>query len=198
MSRFPKARVDALSDGVYAFAMTLLVLDIRLPDDLPIASASDLTAHLLGLWHQMLTYLISFFVLGAFWRGTIALRPSEEMVSGLVVRLSLLLLLCVTLVPFSSGVVSRYDTFMPAVAVYAANMIGLALLTAALRYEDVTPGRRSLRAAFGFNLPLLIVSALVSVGVSLIEPSYAMYAYLLNLLHRLPFSGRAGLGSAEE
>ena len=187
MSRFPKSRVDALSDGVFAFAMTLLVLDIRLPDDLPIASAAQLTSHLLGLWHQALTYLISFFVLGAFWRGSIEMRPSEEAVSGVAVRLSLLLLLFVTLVPFSSGLVGRYGDFAPAIMVYAGNMIALAVLTIAMRHQDVAQAKRRLSAAAGVRLPLLIVSALVSVAVGLIEPRYAMYAYLLNALSRVPF-----------
>ena len=196
MSLFPKSRVDALTDGVFAFAMTLLVLDIRLPDDLPISSAADLWAHLASLWHQMLAYLISFFVLGAFWRGNVELRPSAETVSGRVVELSLLLLLFVTLVPFSSGLVSRYDDFVPAVVVYAGNMIGLAALTAALRHQDVPREKRSLRAAFGTKLPLLLISALVSVGMSLISPKHAMLAYLLNVLDGGLFFGNATDGKA--
>lgn len=199
MSLFPKSRTDALSDGVFAFAMTLLVLDIRLPDDLPIGSAAELTDHLLGLWHQMLTYLISFFVLGAFWRGSVEQRPSAENVSGLVVHLTLALLLFVTLVPFSSGLVSRYGSFAPAVVVYAGNMVALAVLTIALRHLDVAPERRNLWAAAGPKLPLLVASAFLSVGVSLIEPRYAMYAYLVNMLGRLPFWKSARFaGSADD
>ncbi|MFG1357711.1 TMEM175 family protein [Xanthobacter pseudotagetidis] len=186
-ARFPKSRVDALTDGVFAFAMTLLVLDIRLPDDLKIDDAAALTAHLLSLGHETLTYLISFLVLGAFWRGTIETRRSEEQVGHNVVGVSLWLLFLVTVVPFSSGLVSRYGAFSPAILVYAANMGALALLVVALRYLDVAPERRSLVAAFGDRLPLFLASALLSALLGLVAPHAAMYAYLLNILSRLPF-----------
>lgn len=190
-ARFPKSRVDALTDGVFAFAMTLLVLDIRLPDDLKIDDAAALTAHLLSLGHEILTYLISFLVLGAFWRGTIETRRSEEQVGHNVVGVSLWLLFLVTVVPFSSGLVSRYGAFSPAILVYAANMGALALLVVALRYLDVAPERRSLAAAFGDRLPLFLASALLSALLGLAAPHAAMYAYLLNILSRLPFWPKA-------
>jgi uncharacterized membrane protein len=186
-SRFPKSRVDALTDGVFAFAMTLLVLDIRLPDDLTIDDAAALSAHLMSLGHETLTYLISFLVLGAFWRGTIEARRSEEQVGHTVVGVSLWLLFLVTVVPFSSGLVSRYGQFTPAILVYAANMGALALLVVALRYLDVAPERRSLAAAFGQRLPLFLVSALLSAALGFVAPHAALYAYFLNILSRLPF-----------
>ena len=185
--RFAKSRVDALSDGVFAFSMTLLVLDIRLPDDLVVASATDLAAHLVSLWDRTLTYVISFFVLGAFWRSGIELRPSGEDADRSVVHLVLVMLLFFTAVPFSSGLVGRYGHFLPAILVYAANMAVLGVLTIAMRYLDVKPGKRSLAAAAGARLPTFLASAVLSVLIALVAPRYAMYAYLLNFLTRLPF-----------
>ncbi|MEP9379821.1 TMEM175 family protein [Aquabacter sp. CN5-332] len=186
MSRFPKARVDALTDGIFAFAMTLLVLDVRLPADLPIASAGELTAHLLSLGPQIFTYLISFFVLGAQWRASIELRPAGERLTGGVVSLWLMYLFFVTTVPFSSSVVGKYGAFPPAVYVYSANMIALGVLVIALRHLEVPEGKRSLARAAGSHLPLFIIAALASMVVSVFEPRYAMFAYLLNFLPHLP------------
>lgn len=191
-SLFPKGRVDALSDGIFAFAMTLLVLDIRLPDDLPLTSAAELTAHLVSLSHQMLTYVISFFVLGAFWRSGIEIRPTSERVDRHTVRLALLFLFFVTTVPFSSGLVGRYGGLAPAVVVYAGNMTMLAVLTIAIRYLDVESKHRSLRGAAGGVLPLFIATAILSVLISAVAPRQAMYAYLLTGLARLPFWPRGG------
>lgn len=194
--RFPKARVDALSDGIFAFAMTLLVLDIRLPDNLALTSAAELTAHLLSLSHQTLTYVISFFVLGAFWRSGIEIRPTSEAVDRQTVRLALLFLFFVTTVPFSSGLVGRYGGLTPAVLVYAGNMTMLAVLTIAIRYLDVVRRHRSLRGAAGGVLPLFIATAVLSVLISAVAPGQAMYAYLLNGLARLPFWPRGGYGES--
>ncbi|MFG1344520.1 TMEM175 family protein [Xanthobacter autotrophicus DSM 431] len=188
--------MDALSDGVFAFAMTLLVLDIRLPDDLDISSAAGLWSHLLSLRHQTLTYVISFFVLGALWRGGIELRPTGDAVGGGVVRLVLLFLFFVTMVPFSSGLVGRYGNFAPAVLVYAANMATLGALTITMRYLDVMPGHRSFAAAAGPKLPLFIATAALAALIALVEPRYAMSAFFLNALSRLPGWPRGGFGGA--
>lgn len=182
MRRYAKPRVDALTDGVFAFAMTLLVLDVRLPERLSIASAQDLTAHLLSLGHETLTYLISFFVLGAFWRGAIEARPSEERTSRQVVNVSLALLFFVTLVPFSSGLVGRYGHFTPAILVYCGNMAGLAILTIAVRHFDVEPHQRSLRAAMGNTMPLFLFSVAVALVLGVVAPHFAMYAFFVNFL----------------
>ena len=74
----PKARLDALTDGIFAFAMTLLVLDLRLPDGFAAASAGDLLHALSSLSGQLVAYVISFAVLGARWLGQIRSRAPER------------------------------------------------------------------------------------------------------------------------
>ena len=62
-------RLAALSDGVFAIAMTLLVLDIRVPEAVSISSEGDLWRALSGLSPRFLVYLMSFLTLGIFWNG---------------------------------------------------------------------------------------------------------------------------------
>ncbi len=187
MRRYYKSRVDGLTDGVFAFAMTLLVLDVRFETGLPINSASDLMVHLVNLAPRLLTYLISFFVLGAHWRGTIELRPSGEHLSAGLVTLWMFYLFFVTMVPFSSSVVGKYGEFAPAVFVYSANMIALGILHIAWRYFEAPHGQKSLSFAAGAHLPLVIIAALVSIIVSLFDPRQALYAYALTFLSRTPW-----------
>src|SRR5260370_38420709 len=62
-------RIEALADGVFAVAMTLLVLDIKVPElQSPLATA-ELPLKLLALWPKFLSYLISFVILGVYWMG---------------------------------------------------------------------------------------------------------------------------------
>lgn len=190
MSRFARPRLESLTDGIFAFAMTVLVLDIRLPPDLPLSSSADLTAHLLGLWPQTLTYIISFFVLGAHWRGVAEERPGTQAITSGQVHLQLIYLFFVTLVPFSSSLVGKYGSLPPAVVFYAGNMIALGLLSIALRHRDLPPTERgSLRRVAGPHMPVFIASAAVSALLSLVAPQYAMLAYLLNILTRFPRRG---------
>ena len=60
-----KARLDALTDGIFAVAMTLLVIDLRLPPDLHLGSSQELIGALRDLlWGPFVAYAISFLVIG--------------------------------------------------------------------------------------------------------------------------------------
>jgi uncharacterized membrane protein len=78
---FPKSRLDALTDGVFAVAMTLLVIDLRLPEGFHPADASELLHGLAELWNQALVYVISFYVLSLRWTGLVRKSPRGETVS---------------------------------------------------------------------------------------------------------------------
>lgn len=68
---FSKARLDTLSDGIFGVAMTLLVLDVRLPDNFHPRDGSELLDGLANLWPKFLPYLLSFSVLGLRWLANV-------------------------------------------------------------------------------------------------------------------------------
>ena len=181
MRAFPKSRIDALTDGIFAFAMTLLVLEVRLPPDLPIRDGAELIARLRELEPQYVAYAISFFVLAAQWRGAIELRRVEE-VSRDSLGWSMAYLFFITSVPFSSSVVGRHGDLAPAVWLYAANMIVVAALALRLRALEVLPEHRDLARAGNIRSALFIATALGSSAATFIVPGHAMYVYLLNFL----------------
>lgn len=185
MRPFPKARVDALTDGIFAFAMTLLVVDIRVPEAARIDSAAALWAQIADLAPRGVAYVISFFVLAAMWRNVIALRHDDDEVASSL-QVWLWYLLFVTMVPFSSALVGRYGDFPPAVWIYAANMVALGTLSIPLHRLEVPQTLRSHARLGERRMMLFIGSALASVAVSLVAPSYAMLTYLLNGLSRFP------------
>lgn len=179
MKTFPKARIDALTDGIFAFAMTLLVLEIRLPPDAAVKDSAELMARLQALVPEYFVYIISFFVLAAQWRVEIGLRRVEE-VSQEAVSWSIVYLFFITSVPFSSGIVGRHGDLPPAVWLYAANMVAAAAVSLRLRALEVVPEHRA--RADNIGTSVFIASALLSVVLSFIEPRQAMYAYFLNFL----------------
>jgi uncharacterized membrane protein len=69
----PKSRLDALTDGVFSVAMTLLVIDLRLPETFQPQSAADLLHRIVELGSQLLVYVISFYVLALRWTGMVKL-----------------------------------------------------------------------------------------------------------------------------
>jgi uncharacterized membrane protein len=178
---YPRARIDALTDGVFAVAMTLLVLDVRLPDDFRPHDAGELIAALRGLTSKFVPYAISFMVLGLRWLSTIQVRSHGESFDRAYVVWWLLYLLLITCVPFSTIVVGRFDAFAPAIWLYAANTILVAVV--AFRMMALTPEiehgdhLRDRTAA----LVLLIVSSLLAVGWSFFSPRQALWAFALNI-----------------
>ena len=75
---YPRARIDALTDGVFAVAMTLLVLDVRLPEEFRPHDANELLEALRGLAPKFVPYVLSFLVLGLRWLSNIQMRSRGE------------------------------------------------------------------------------------------------------------------------
>jgi uncharacterized membrane protein len=119
-------RLQALADGVFAVAMTLLVLDVRLPE----TEADDSAA----LWHQLqdlgpqfAAYLLSFTMLGTFWLAEHTFlercRRSDRMLSWA----TLSFLFFVSTLPFSAATLAGHTHVTLAVLLYWANLLGLGL-----------------------------------------------------------------------
>jgi uncharacterized membrane protein len=143
----PRSRLEALTDGVFAFAMTLLVINIELPQDFHPANNREFIAKLSGLSDTFTAYLITFFVLVGFWSGGAEQTGEPDMASQAYARATLLQLLAVTFLPFSMLAVSRYDV-AGAVWIYGANMIALAVTALAMsRIAASDSGRPRARRA---------------------------------------------------
>ena len=134
-------RVEALTDGVFAVAMTLLVLDIKVPELEQAAASAELPYRLLALWPKFLSYAISFVILGVYWVGHHLQLPFIRSADRSLLWINILFLLWVALVPFSTALLSEYTKHRLAIAVYGGNMIASGL-TLALHWWYATARRR--------------------------------------------------------
>jgi|SRR5882724_9722817 len=176
-----KVRLDALTDGVFAVAMTLLVIDLKLPESFQPTSAEELLHGLVELKTQFLVYVISFIVLGLRWMSLAKLSRLHETVEDRYVEWSLVHLLLITCVPFSTMVVGRYGAFAPAIWLYCANTLLAALV--AMRMASLAAPHIGAEDTFDrrVGLAAVIVVSLVVIAVSLVQPKHAMWIYLLNV-----------------
>jgi len=129
-------RVAALSDGVFAVAMTLLVLDLRTPAA-TLHHEHDLAVALIHIAPNVLVYFLSFMTLGIFWVGQQTqldqLRASDRNMSWI----HLGFLCAVTLVPFSTALVAQFIALRLALLIYWANILVLgAILFASWHYAQ--------------------------------------------------------------
>jgi uncharacterized membrane protein len=177
---YPKARLDALSDGIFGVAMTLLVLDVRLPDDFAPRDADDLSRGLLGLGSKFLPYVLSFGVLGLRWLSNIHLRSRDEEVGRQYAEWWLFYHLLITGVPFTTMVVGRFASLAPAIWLYAGNTILIAMVS--FRLLALTPSfeRTDHLLERKLALGLLIASCTVAIAWTFVNPGQALWALLLN------------------
>ena len=177
---FSKARLDTLSDGIFGVAMTLLILDVRLPDDFHPKDGAELVQGLIGLWPKFLPYVLSFGVLGLRWLSNVEVRTRAEYVNREYVNWWLLYHFLVTCVPFTTVVVGRFAHFAPAIWLYAGHTLLIAMV--GLRLTFITPHLEQgdhLRHR-QMSALLLIVSSLLAIGLSFVNSKVALWALALN------------------
>jgi uncharacterized membrane protein len=133
-------RLAALSDGVFAIAMTLLVLDLRVPAGEALDAARNGVEHavwstLMTLAPNFLVYFMSFLTLGIFWVGQQTQLNHFIHSDRHLAWIHLAFLLAVSLIPFSTGLLAEFLTSRIALLVYWFNvfLLGLALYVS-IRY----------------------------------------------------------------
>ena len=144
-------RLQTLAEGVFAVAMTLLVLDVRLPQ----ISAADnhaLWSELAALGPRFAAYLLSFTMLGTFWLAVHALLERLESSDRMFSWALLAYLFCVSTLPFSASTLAGHTRLALAVGVYWLN---LALLGATLAWQIWHADRAGLVASDGAGVLLV-------------------------------------------
>jgi len=179
---YPKVRIDALTDGIFAVAMTILVLDLRLPEEFRPVDDGAMVKAILGLWPKFFPYALSFYVLGSIWLAATKLRTRAEFLDKSYASWSLLQLLLATCLPFSSSVLGRFASHAPSVWLYCANMAALAAV--GLRLVTLTPGLEDDAHTLDRKVSnvILMGTSLLCVGLSLVNPAQSLWVYALNVV----------------
>ena len=200
--RISKGRFEAFSDGVFAIAITLLVLELRPPDGVP--NGSSLLRELVALWPEYLVYFASFATIGIMWFNHYALFHSVRSVSytALIANLALLLLVC--FIPFTTLLLARVGLIPEAAAFYGLILFALSLCFNVLWYAaSVPPGKHGsvgefIRKRNAWNSVGLIVYALGTV-VALVNPLASILLFAaMAIYYMLPWTVRGALQAAPE
>jgi uncharacterized membrane protein len=138
------ARVEAFSDGVFAIAITLLILDVKVPREM--VSSAALTRALHDAWPSFFAFLTSFAVIGIMWLNHHRLFTLIRRSDHTLIVLNLLLLLGVTFVPFPTALLAEYlghPGERVAALFYNGTFVGLSIVFNGL-WHYASQGRRLL------------------------------------------------------
>lgn len=128
-----KSRIETLTDGVFAIAMTLLVLEISVPEISHSSGTEDivteLSRKLFELWPKVLSYVISFVILGIYWIGHHNQFHYIKRSDRILLWITILFLMFVAFIPFSTALLREYGDQQISVIIYGINLIltGLSL-----------------------------------------------------------------------
>lgn len=138
---FTVERLNALSDGVFAVAITLLVVSIAIPTIHGTVTSSKLAHGLAELWPHFFAYGLSFVIIGMFWVSHHALFSAIRKVDRGLIWLNMLYLLLIVFMPYPTSILALFGQTSVAVILYAA-VLGAAALVQALLGFYATHKRR--------------------------------------------------------
>jgi uncharacterized membrane protein len=178
-------RTEAFSDGVFAIAITLLVLEIAVPA----GSENDLLGALGDQWASYLAYFVSFSTIVAVWIAHTVITEHLDHADSLLLRVNLLLLLVVSFLPFPTKLLAEYageaEPGRIAATVYGINLLlAMSMVSVIWRYavraqlvrpdlagEDVRLLTKRLTPTLGFYVVMILVGLFV--------PTVAVFGYLV-------------------
>jgi uncharacterized membrane protein len=193
-------RLAALSDGIFAVGMTLLVLDLRVPVRASIHSEHDLWRALAGLSPQLIMFMMSFLTLGIFWVGQQTQLNYLEHSHRSLAWIHLFFLFAVCIMPFSTELLAGFTAYRIALIAYWLNILILGVtlyfswncaLELKLVKDDLPP---EIPAAI--QRRIVIAQSLYALGALLcIFSTYLSIAFIvlvqLNYAIALPFTRRS-------
>jgi uncharacterized membrane protein len=176
-----KSRLEAFTDGVYAIAITLLVLDIRLPEG---TNAANLGAQLLHVLPSLGTFLLSFVIIGLYWSYHHSASRNFKKIDNRVVWLNFANLLFICLLPFTASLFGKYIFDSWAGVLYGANLIlinmtGQTMMWylsrhANLAIDSYDASQQPTQSRFGRKVNIIYIVAIV---LAFFVPQVSIYLY---------------------
>ena len=176
-------RIVFFSDAVFAIAITLLALEIRLPESESLLDDRELFEQLTGVWHSYLGFFISFMVIGVFWMAHHRKFRLIKRFDSRLMMLNLLMLMVIAFIPFPSSLISKYPG-QTATIFYALTMIVGELLLGLIwwyaswnnRLTDLDLKQRRRQFINPIATSLVFV---VSIGIAFVSPDIAKLSWFL-------------------
>ena len=186
-----KNRLEAFSDGVFAIAITLLVLEIAVPAITRTVHEGEVLHELGGEWPVYLAYFVSFMTIGAVWIEHSTLVDALDHIDGVFMRLNLVLLLFAAFLPFPTRMMSEWagvvDAQRVAVVFYGLVLLAMVLMLivlgqhaerAGLFGDDVADERRE-EARVRYQLMPSLVAYVAAAVLGFFVPRLGISIYLL-------------------
>jgi len=186
-------RVEALVDGIFAIAMTLLAFDLKVSDIIAPVANFDIMSVISNILPHILIYAFSFIILGFYWIEHLIQYDYIKASSKYFLWINIFFLMVIAFIPFTTGILGRYLNEQFSIVLYGINIILIGILSyfhwwyvnsSNLVSKDTTPVvisaiNKSILLAPGIAIISIIISFFslqVSLGIYAIVPIYYLFA----------------------
>lgn len=176
-------RIETLVDGIFAIAMTLLVLSLKIPQ-LPYPTTDTIILNSLGsMGQQFFIYFISFFLLASFWRVNHAQFYFIKKTDQTLLWINIIWLSLIALLPFSTNLIGSYGYLKVPLIFFDLNLFLIGVLFNLNWYyadkkklidENTDPKLIKFREKYNLALPLI---AIIAIGLTFISPEWSSLVY---------------------
>jgi uncharacterized membrane protein len=183
--RFDTESVHDLSGAVFAFALTLLILDLVVPEIPKGSSETVLVGALVNLWPHILTYVISFGLIASYWVLHRRIFTFIKRADRMFLWMNLLFLMCIAFMPFATKLMGAYPRYHVALFTYAGTaMVTLLVQCAQWRYAtgrgrlvdpDLPP---QLILYVARRLVVGVFLGLICIGISFFDPLVSLFLFI--------------------
>ncbi len=178
-------RLETLVDGIFAIAMTLLVLDLAIPEITGPLSNEVVTNSLIKLLPNFISLVVSFILLALFWSIHHRIYNQIKLVNKHLLWINVIWLLFIVLVPFSASLTGKYGQYTISHVIFNLNMLGISFFLflnwhyanrSDLLHENVHSN--SIKVTKLTNIVFMLI-VLIALALSFKLPSYSSLVYLL-------------------
>ncbi|MBN1619637.1 DUF1211 domain-containing protein [candidate division WOR-3 bacterium] len=182
---FSPGRIETLTDGIYAIAMTLLILGIDIPDFKTLKPDNVTFSVINHVYPQIINYVISFVILGSFWLSHHSVFDKLRKVNSLLMFAVIIFLLFSALVPFSTILIDDHGKFFISALFFNLHIFILNALMF-IQFFIIHKNRNLLKEEFSdYNftkakrkIVFSTVLALSAIAISFFNPQYSTLVYI--------------------
>ena len=186
---FNTFRIENLTDGVYAIAMTILILGIKVPVGLD--SSNETKIFFARIFIPLLIYLLSFLILVTYWVVTHIQHHFTAKTDRILLWLNILLLMIISVIPFSASMLNNYTDDKVSIIFYSINLLSASLCHLLMLYYSrkkkfLKPHVTSVVfKSVRTRILLPTFFYLLAIPVSFLVPKYAVFLFFIPLVFDL-------------
>lgn len=173
-------------DGIFAIAMTLLVLNLKLPVMTDEQAKTELGAGLALLTPHLLSFALSFLLLAVFWMVHHRQFHSIEKINSPFIWLNILMLSLIVLMPFTTSLIGEYENNLLTALLFEANLLGIGLIIwaywwyAAKNHRLISPSVTDEQIQYGLKRAMVLpFVSVIAIGLAFLTPRYSTTVYIL-------------------